>query len=152
MILDEAKEAGSKSEFTYPHWLNVHKQCEHHNEFLAHAYHARTLQGFCTFCFHNLHTRGLFHRNSRRKKLGDKTKNVGDFPKNVGHFLKNVGRFQEKLRVFLSPPPTPPKNTVIFPNCPCYCPTCFSTLIYLSYGVFSPIFHAILRETLKRCL
>lgn len=43
-------------------------------------------------------------------------KNVGDFPKNVGHFLKNVGHFQEKLRVFLSPPPTTPKNTVTIPN------------------------------------
>ena len=34
------------------------------------AYHARTLQGFCTFYFHNLHTRGLLHRNSRTKKRG----------------------------------------------------------------------------------
>jgi len=32
------------------------------------AYHARTLQGFCTFCFHNLHTRGLFRCNSKTKK------------------------------------------------------------------------------------
>ena len=107
-----------KSQFTYKaRWLSFHKPRKHNNEFLAHAYHARTLQGFCTLCFHNLHTRGLFHRNSTKKKLGDKTKNVGDFPKNVGdfpknvgHFLKNVRHFREKLRVFLSPSHIPKKH------------------------------------------
>ena len=39
---------------------------------LACAHHARALQRFCTFCFHNLHTRGLFHRNFRRKKTWEK--------------------------------------------------------------------------------
>ena len=53
---------------------------------LACAYHARTLQGFCTFCFHNLHTRGLFHHNSKTKKQGDKRKNVGDFLEKVQRF------------------------------------------------------------------
>ena len=78
-------------------------------------------------------------------------KNVGDFPKNVGHFLKNVGHFREKLRVFLSPSHTPKKH--------CNLPQLLRLLtrllfhpFFLSYGVFSPIFHAILRETLKRCL
>ena len=45
-----------------------------------------------------------------QKNVGDFPKNVGHFLKNVGHFLKNVGHFQEKLRVFLSPPPTTPKH------------------------------------------
>ena len=65
------------------------------------AYHARTLQGFRTFCFHNLHTRRLFHHNSRTKKLGDKRKNVGDFLEKVQRFLENLPRFLENLPRFL---------------------------------------------------
>ena len=64
------------------------------------AYHARTLQGFCTFCFHNLHTKGLLHRNSRTKKPGDKTKNVGDFLEKVHRFSENLPRFLEKVQCF----------------------------------------------------
>ena len=65
------------------------------------ASYARTLQGFCTFCFHNLHTRGLFHRNSKTKKQGDKRKNVGDFLENVHRFSEKVQRFLENLPRFL---------------------------------------------------
>ena len=64
------------------------------------AHHARTLQGFCTFCFHNLHTRGLFHRNSKTKKQGDKRKNVGDFLEKVQRFWENLPRFCRKVREF----------------------------------------------------
>ena len=64
------------------------------------AYHARTLQGFCTFCFHNLHTRGLFHRNSKTKKQGDKRKNVGDFLEKVQRFWEILPRFLEKVQCF----------------------------------------------------
>ena len=67
---------------------------------LACAYHARTLQRFCTFCFHNLHTRGLFRRNFRRKNVGDKRKNVGDFLEKVQRFSEKVQRFWENLPRF----------------------------------------------------
>ena len=127
---------------------------------------ARSL-GFALFCFHNLHTRvlkrGIFFDREKGKsdfqgtlvvcKLQPLSKtweeahknvrhfseNVGEKEKNVGHFLKNVGHFQEKLRVFLSPPSTPPKNTVIFPNCFGCCPTCFFTLFPLLRGLFAHI-------------
>ena len=67
---------------------------------LACVYHARTLQGFCTFCFHNLHTRGLFHRNFKMKKQGDKRKNVGDFLEKVQRFSEILPRFWENVQRF----------------------------------------------------
>jgi len=67
---------------------------------LACAYHARTQQGFCTFCFHNLHTRGLFHHNFRRKNVGDFLEKVQRFSENLPRFLEKVQCFWRKVRVF----------------------------------------------------
>ena len=81
-------------------------------------------------------------------------------------YAKKRGRFSEKRWTFsqkrwtfsriapsfLITPSHTPKNIVTIPNCSGCCLTWFSTLIYLSYGVFSPIFHSIQRETLKKCL
>ena len=67
-------------------------------------------------------------------------------------FFQKRPTFSRKAPSFLILPSHNLKNTVTILNCSGCWPTCFSTLIYLSYGVFSPIFHAILRETLKRYL
>ena len=64
------------------------------------AYHARTLQGFCTFCFHNLHTRGLFHRNSKKKNVGDKRKTWEISEKMSNVFRKISHVFWKRSNVF----------------------------------------------------
>ena len=79
-------------------------------------------------------------------------KKRGRFFRKSPTFFQKRPTFSRKAPSFLILPPTTLKNTVTILNCSGCWPTCFSTLIYLSYGVFSPIFHAILREKLKRCL
>ena len=79
-------------------------------------------------------------------------KKRGRFFRKGPTFFQKRPTFSRKAPSFLILPSHNLKNTVTILNCSGCWPTCFSTLIYLSYGVFSPIFHAILRETLKRCL
>ena len=139
-----------KSQFTYKaRWLSFHKQRKHNNEFLARV---RTLQRWCTFCFHNLHTHPLLLPKERMKFKDLRKKRSEIFRKTLDIFSKTLDFFKNSSEFSYHPLPPPKKNTVIFPNCSGCWPACFSTLIYLSYGVFSPIFHTILRETLKRCL
>ena len=56
--------------------------------------HARASLGFCTFCFHNLHRKGL-------KNVGVFLEKVQRFSLFLRRFLKNVGRFYELLSTFL---------------------------------------------------
>ena len=79
-------------------------------------------------------------------------KNVGDFSEKVQRFSKKRWTFSRKAPSFLITPSHTPKKHCNLPQLPLLLTHLLFHLIYLSYGVFSPIFHAILRETLKRCL
>ena len=57
-------------------------------------FHTRASLGFCTFCFHNLHRKGL-------KNVGVFLEKVQRFSLFLRRFLKNVGRFYELLPTFL---------------------------------------------------
>ena len=91
------------------------------------------------------------------------------YPKNEWNsrtYAKKCGRFSEKRWTFYQKRPTfsrkapsflilpshTPKKHCNLPQLPLLLTHLLFHLIYLSYGVFSPIFHAILRETSKRCL
>ena len=123
-----------KSQFTYKaRWMSFHKRCKYNNEFLARV---RTLQRWCTFCFHNLHTHPLLLPKERMKFKDLRKKTWEIFRKTLDIFSKTSDIF-EKSSEFSYPPPTPPKNTVIFPNCPCCCPTCFHPNLPLLRGLFA---------------
>ena len=138
-----------KSQFTYKaHWQIVHKPRKHQYKFLSRA---RTLQRWCTFCFHNLHTHPLLLTKERMKFKDLRKKTWEIFRKTLDIFSKTLDIFKKSCEFSYHPLPQP-QNTVTIPNCPCCYSTCFSILIFLSLGGFSPIFHSIQRETLKRCL
>ena len=92
--------------------------------------------------------------NSRTyaKKRGRFSEKRWTFSQKRRRFSKKRWTFSRKAPSFLITPSHTPKKHCNLPQLPLLLTHLLFHLIYLSYGVFSPIFHAILRETLKRCL
>ena len=97
-----------KSQFTYKaRWLSFHKQRKHNNEFLARV---RTLQRWCTFCFHNLHTQPLLLPKERMKFKDLRKKTWEIFQKKSNVFPKTSDIFEKSSEFSYPPLPQPQKH------------------------------------------